>query len=56
MKFNKKVAIFLGNVLMEFRVVFLPDCSLILSLLKDRVVREFFIQKKKKGFQTGKTS
>ena len=41
---------------MEFRVVFLPDCSLILSLLKDRVVREFFIQKKKKGFQTGKTS
>ena len=42
---------------MGVRVVFLPDYSLVLSLLKDRVVREFFIQKKKKkGFQTGKTS
>ena len=27
---------FLGNVLVEVRVVFLPDCPLILSLLKHR--------------------
>ena len=29
---------FLGNVLVEVRVVFLPDCPLILSLLKHRDV------------------
>ena len=32
---------FLGNVLVEVRVVFLPDCPLILSLLKHRDVGAF---------------
>ena len=32
---------FLGNVLVEVRVVFLPDCPLILSLLKHRDVGTF---------------
>ena len=32
---------FLGNVLVEVKVVFLPDCSLILSLLKHRDVGAF---------------
>ena len=31
----------LGNVLVEVRVVFLPDCPLILSLLKHRDVGAF---------------
>ena len=32
---------FLGNILVEVRVVFLPDCPLILSLLKHRDVGAF---------------
>ena len=32
---------FLGNVLVKVRVVFLPDCPLILSLLKHRDVGAF---------------
>ena len=32
---------FLGNVLVEVRVVFLPDCPLILSLVKHRNVGAF---------------
>ena len=32
---------FLGNFLVEVRVVFLPDCPLILSLLKHRDVGAF---------------
>ena len=32
---------FLSNVLVEVRVVFLPDCPLILSLLKHRDVGAF---------------
>ena len=32
---------FLGNVLIEVKVVFLPDCPLILSLLKHRDVGAF---------------
>ena len=32
---------FLGNVLVEVRVVFLPDCPLVLSLLKHRGVGVF---------------
>jgi len=31
----------LGNVLVEVRVVFLPDCPLVLSLLKYRDIRIF---------------
>ena len=43
MKINRRVTLFLGNVLVEVRVVevrvvFLPDCPLILSLLKYRDV------------------
>ena len=37
---------FLGNVLVEVRVVFLLDCLLVLSLLKHRGVWIFFDQKK----------
>ena len=33
---------FLGNVLVEIRVVFLLDCPLILSLFKHRDVGAFF--------------
>ena len=33
---------FLGNVSVEVRVVFLPDCPLILSLLKHRDVGAFY--------------
>ena len=33
---------FLGNVLVEVRIVFLPDCPLILSLLKHRDVGAFY--------------
>ena len=32
---------FLGNVLVGVRVVFLPDCPLVLSLLKHRGVGAF---------------
>ena len=32
---------FLDNVLVEVRVIFLPDCPLILSLLKHRDVGAF---------------
>ena len=42
---------FLGNILVRVRVVFLPDYSLVLSLLKHRDVRVFF--NKKWGIQTG---
>ena len=38
---------------MGFRVVFLPDCHLVLSLFKDRVVGAFLNQKKR-GSQTRK--
>ena len=36
----------LGNVLVGIRIVFLPDYSLILSLLKYRGVRAFLKKKK----------
>ena len=36
---------FLGNVLLEVKVVFLPDCPLILSILKHRDVEAFLNQK-----------
>ena len=39
---------FLGNVLARVRVVFLPDCPLVLSLLKYRSVGIFLNQKKEK--------
>ena len=35
---------FLNNVLVEFRIVFLPNCLLILSLLKHRGVEAFLNQ------------
>ena len=39
---------------MGVRVVFLPDCPLVLSLLKNRGVGAFWTQKKKWGIQTRK--
>ena len=39
---------FLGNGLAEVRVVFLPDCPLVLSLLKHMGVETFLNKKKKK--------
>ena len=36
---------FLGNVLIRVRVVFLPNCPLVLSLLKHRGVGAFFNKK-----------
>ena len=36
---------FLGNILVRFRVVFLPDCPLILSLFKHRGIGAFLNQK-----------
>ena len=36
---------FLGNVLVGVRVIFLPDCSLILSLVKHKDVRVFLNKK-----------
>ena len=39
---------FLGNILVWVRVVFLPDCRLVFSLLKHRGVGVFLNQKKKK--------
>ena len=36
---------FLGNVLVGVRVVFLPDCPLVLSLLKHRSIGAFLNQK-----------
>ena len=45
-KLRGKWSNFVGNILVGFRVVFLPDCSLILSLLKYRGVRAFLNPKK----------
>ena len=42
---------FLGNVLVEVRVVFLPDCPLILSLLKYRSIWAFLNQKNEESKQ-----
>ena len=44
---------FLGNVLVGVRVTFLPNCPLILSLLKHRGVGYFWT--KKWGIQTGES-
>ena len=44
-KLRGKWSNFVGNVLVGFRVIFLPDCSLILSLLKHRGVWVFLNQK-----------
>ena len=35
------MTLFLGNVLVEVKVVFLPNCHLVLSLLKHRDVGVF---------------
>ena len=45
MKINKRVALFLGNILVGVRVIFLPDCVLVLSLFKCRGVEVFLNQK-----------
>ena len=40
-KLTRNLSYFLGNILVGVRVVFLPDCPLILSLLKYKGVRVF---------------
>ena len=40
-----RVAYFLGNILVGVRVVFLPNCPLVLSLLKHRGVGIFLNKK-----------
>ena len=40
-KLTGKLSYFLGNVLVGVRVAFLPDCLLVLSLLKHRGVGAF---------------
>ena len=37
---------FLDNVLARVKIIFLPNCFLILSLLKHRSVRHFWTKKK----------
>ena len=44
-KSTKEWLYYLGNVLVGVRVVFLPNCLLVLSLLKHRSVGTFFNQK-----------
>ena len=38
---------FLGNILVGVRVIFLPDCPLILSILKHKGIGTFLNKKKK---------
>ena len=45
----EKCSYFVGNVLAQVKHVFLPDYSLVLSLLKSRDVGIFWNQKKKSG-------
>ena len=40
-KLTGNLLYFLGNILVGVRVIFLPDCPLILSLLKYKGVRVF---------------
>ena len=54
MKNYRKVIYFLGNVLVGVRVVFLPECPLVLSLLKHRDVGAFF-ELKNEEFKQGKS-
>ena len=49
MKINKRVTLFLDNVLVGVRVIFLLDYPLILSLLKYRSIGAFFNKKKIKN-------
>ena len=42
---------FLGNILVGVKVIFLLDCPLVLSLLKDKGVWAFLKQKNKKDFK-----
>ena len=52
-KFTGEYPYFLGNILVGFRIVFLPNCLLILSILKHTNVGAFLNPKKKKKSQTG---
>ena len=40
-KLTRELSYFLGNVLVGARVAFLPDCHLVLSLLKYRDIEAF---------------
>ena len=44
-KLIENLSYFLGNILMGVRVAFLPDYSLILSLLKHRDIEAFWTKK-----------
>ena len=46
------MALYFGNVLVGVRVIFLPDCPLILSLLKHRSIEAF--KKKKRILNKGR--
>ena len=53
-KLTREGPYFLGNILVEVKVVFLPNCLLVLSLHKHRGIGAFFLPKKW-GFQTRET-
>ena len=44
-KLTGEIPYFLGNVLLRVKVVFLPNCHLVLSLYKHRSVRAFLNKK-----------
>ena len=50
-KLIREWSYFLGNVLVGVRIVFLPDCPLVLFLLKHRGVGVFLNQKNKESKQ-----
>ena len=50
-KLTREWSYFLGNVLVRVRVVFLPDCPLILFLLKYKGVGVFLNQKNEESKQ-----
>ena len=52
-KLTGKWSYFLGNVLVGVRVIFLPDCYLVLFLLKHRGI-EAFLNKKNEDSKEGK--
>ena len=50
-KLTKYLSYFLGNVLVGVRIAFLPDCPLVLSLLKYKGVGAFLNQKNEESKQ-----
>ena len=52
-KLAGNLSYFLGNVLVRIRVTFLPDCPLVLFLLKYKGI-EAFLNQKNEEFKQGK--